>query len=283
MSSQWIFTARCLDQAGIVSAVTTTLYENGFFIEEAAQFGDAETGQFFMRLQLRHDDNDAGAILAKAFEEHARRFAMTWDIHNLLDRPKLLLLVSKFDHCLADLLYRYRIGELKVDITAIVSNHDTLRPLAERASLPFHHIPISAETKPEAERRLETIIAETQSDLIVLARYMQILSSEICDRYPAQIINIHHSFLPGFKGAKPYHQAHERGVKIIGATAHYVTSDLDEGPIIEQSVEHVDHSKSAGDLIAIGRDVESRVLAKAVKLHSERRVFLNGIRTVIFQ
>lgn len=282
MSTPWIFTARCKDKAGIVAAVTSNLFENGFFIEEASQFGDPETGQFFMRLQLTNKEPGAGEKLHGSFSKTAEKFEIDWEIHNSFQRPKVLLMVSKFEHCLSDLLYRHRTGELKADITGIVSNHKTLEHLAKRAGLPFHHIPVTKETKPDAEKALTKIIEDTQTELIVLARYMQILSAEMCAKYPAQIINIHHSFLPSFKGAKPYHRAQARGVKLIGATAHYVTPDLDEGPIIEQFVERVDHSKSANDLVAIGRDVEARTLAKAVKLHLDRRVFLNGIRTVVF-
>jgi len=282
MSNQWIFTARCKDTAGIVAAVTTHLHETGFFIDEASQYGDRETQQFFMRLQLTNNADDAYERLQESFPDIAKNFEMDWNICDATARPKVLLMVSKFEHCLSDLLYRYRTGELKAEITGIVSNHETLKHLAERAGLPFHHIPVTKDTKPEAEKQLTEIIEKTETELIVLARYMQVLSSEMCAKYPAQIINIHHSFLPSFKGAKPYHRAQARGVKLIGATAHYVTPDLDEGPIIEQFVERVDHSKSATDLVAIGRDVESRTLAKAVKLHIDRRVFLNGIRTVVF-
>ena len=282
MSNKWIFTARCKDKAGIVAAVTSHLHDCGFFIEEASQFGDRKTKQFFMRLQLTNDHNDAGKNVSESFSTIAEKFQIDWNIYEASSRPKVLLMVSKFEHCLSDLLYRHRTGELNADITGIVSNHETLKHLAERAGVPFHHIPVTKDTKPEAESKLTKIIEDTQTELIVLARYMQVLSSEMCAKYPAQIINIHHSFLPSFKGAKPYHRAHARGVKLIGATAHYVTPDLDEGPIIEQTIERVDHSKSTKDLIAIGRDVESRALAKAVKLHIDRRVFLNGMRTVVF-
>ena len=282
MTNRWIFTAKCADKPGIVAAVTTHLHENDFFIEEASQFGDRKSGDFFMRLHLHNESENAEENLLKSFQNIAQTFEMEWHIQNTAHHPKVLLMVSKFEHCLSDLLYRYRTGELKAEITGIVSNHETLRHLAERANLPFHHIPVTKATKPEAEKELQSIIDQTGTELVVLARYMQVLSAEMCAKYPAQIINIHHSFLPSFKGAKPYHRAHARGVKLIGATAHYVTPDLDEGPIIEQSVERVDHSKSALDLVAIGRDVECRALATAVKLHIDKRVFLNGIRTVVF-
>ena len=283
MTRRFIFTAQCQDQAGIVAAVTTCLFENGYFIEEAAQFGDELTGRFFMRLTLREQDAvKTSSDFDACFRSVADRFDMDWSLRETTDRPRVILMVSKFEHCLSDLLYRHRTGELHADITAIVSNHETLKHLADRASLPFHHIPVTKDTKPAAEAQLAEIIENTGSELIVLARYMQVLSSEICAKYPGQIINIHHSFLPSFKGAKPYHRAHERGVKLIGATAHYVTPDLDEGPIIEQTVERVDHSKSPSDLVAIGRDVEASTLARAVKQHLARRVFLNGVRTVVF-
>lgn len=282
VSKHWIFTAQCQDRPGLVSAITTRLFEDGFFIEEASQFGDPESNRFFMRLQLRNDSEASASTFEASFEEVATKYDIDWTLTDSEYRPKILLMVSKFEHCLSDLLYRYRTGELKAEIVGIVSNHPDLEHLAERAGLPFHHIPISKETKPEAEAALDSIIKDTGAELIILARYMQILSSEMCARYPGQIINIHHSFLPGFKGAKPYHRAHDRGVKLIGATAHYATPDLDEGPIIEQLVERVDHSRSKGDLIAIGRDVEALTLAKAVKLHLAKRVFLNGVRTVVF-
>lgn len=282
MSDKWIFTAQCKDKAGIVAAVTSHLHENGFFIDEASQFGDRKTKRFFMRLQLTNGRARACENLSESFSSIAKKLSMDWSIYEASTRPKVLLMVSKFEHCLSDLLYRHRTGELNAEITGIVSNHVTLKHLAERADIPFHHIPVTKKTKPEAEKQLAKIIKQTNTELVVLARYMQILSSEMCAKYPAKIINIHHSFLPSFKGAKPYHRAHARGVKLIGATAHYVTPDLDEGPIIEQVVERVDHSKSAKDLVAIGRDVEARALVKAVKLHIDRRVFLNGIRTVVF-
>lgn len=283
MTDQFIFTAECQDQPGIVSAVSTCLFDNGYFIEEAAQFGDAKSGRFFMRLAIRNADGDVAAReIEPAFAPIAERFAVTWACRPVEEKPKVLLMVSKFAHCLADLLYRHRTGELNAEITAIVSNHPDLEHMAQRAGVPYYHIPVTKETKPQAEAELTKIIEETGTELVVLARYMQVLSSDMCAKYPGRIINIHHSFLPGFKGAKPYHRAHDRGVKLIGATAHYVTSDLDEGPIIEQLVKRVDHAKTTSDLIAIGRDVEASTLAIAVKLHLQRRVFMNGIRTVVF-
>jgi len=278
-----IMTIQCPDRAGLVAAVSGVLTESGCFIDELAQFGDRDTGLFFMRVQMSAENGETATTLVRSkFAEVAERFAMKWNLYPAEDRPRVLLMVSKFDHCLRDLIYRQQTGTLKADFTAIVSNHETLRPIAERAAIPFHHVPVKAETKPAAEAQLEEIMASTGSELVVLARYMQVLSGDICARHSGKIINIHHSFLPSFKGAKPYHRAYERGVKLIGATAHYVTDDLDEGPIIEQGIERVDHSRSAEDLVAIGRDVEALTLARAVRLHVERRAFINGHRTVIF-
>ena len=208
---------------------------------------------------------------------------MQWEVHDTSKLPRVVIMVSKHDHCLNDLLYRYRTGTLCMEIVAVISNHDDLRSLAEWHDVAYHHIPVTADTKLEAEQQLIDIVHETEAEVIVLARYMQVLSDQLCAKLPGQIINIHHSFLPGFKGARPYHKAHERGVKLIGATAHYVTCDLDEGPIIEQMVERVDHTNEADDLAAVGRDVEAITLARAVKYHIERRVFLNGKRTVVFR
>jgi formyltetrahydrofolate deformylase len=281
--SQLIMTIQCVDRAGLVAAVTGRLAESGCFIEELAQFGDRDTGLFFMRIQMAASDEQGAFERIQAnFAPVAERFEMTWDLYRADERPRVLLMVSKFDHCLRDLIYRRETGTLKADFTAIVSNHEKLRPIAERAGVPFHYVPVTSETKPEAEARLEAIIAETGSELVVLARYMQVLSGSMCARHPGRVINIHHSFLPSFKGAKPYHRAYDRGVKLIGATAHYVTDDLDEGPIIEQGIERVDHSRSAEDLVAIGRDIEAMTLARAVRMHVERRVFINGHRTVVF-
>lgn len=283
LSQQFIMTIQCPDRAGLVAAVSQILTESGCFIEELAQFGDRATGQFVMRVQMSAESGeDAVDRLQADFPAIANRFGMVWNLYRSDRRPRVLLMVSKFDHCLRDLIYRQQTGTLRAEFTAIVSNHETLRPIAERAEIPFHHVPVSAETKPEAEARLQKIITDTGSELIVLARYMQVLSADICKRYPGSVINIHHSFLPSFKGAKPYHRAYDRGVKLIGATAHYVTDDLDEGPIIEQGIERVDHSRSAEELVAIGRDVEALTLARAVKLHVERRVFINGHRTIVF-
>lgn len=280
---QHILTIKCPDRIGIVAAISQQITASSSFIDELNQFGDHDTGRFFMRVVLNSGESDPEAKgLHKRITAIAPDFAMEWNLRPAVQRKKMLLMVSKFDHCLRDLLYRQRTGTLDTQITAIVSNHETLAPIAERQNIPFHHVPVTKYTKPEAEEQLRKVIADTASDLIVLARYMQVLSPQICSDFPAQIINIHHSFLPSFKGAKPYHQAHARGVKLIGATAHYVTNDLDEGPIIEQQVEPVSHHRSANDLVAIGRDVEALTLARAVRLHVEDRVFLNGHRTIVF-
>ena len=220
---------------------------------------------------------------ASGFEDIARKFAIEWQVHDTAVLPRVLIMVSRYDHCLNDLLYRYRTGALKMAIPAIISNHMDLAGLASWHKVPYFHVPVSAATRQDAEARLMDIAGDTQAELIVLARYMQILSPSMCTQYAGRIINIHHSFLPGFKGAKPYHEAHRRGVKLIGATAHYVTADLDEGPIIEQTVERADHTMSPDDLAAIGRDVESITLARAVKLHIEHRVFVNGSKTVVLR
>jgi formyltetrahydrofolate deformylase len=217
------------------------------------------------------------------FEPIALDFGMDWEVHDTKVRPRVLIMASRHDHCVNDLLYRYRTGALAMEVTAVISNHLDLAGLAEWHRVPFFHVPVSPEIRPEAETRMLEIVEDTRADLVVLARYMQILSPQACDRLAGRVINIHHSFLPGFKGARPYHKAHERGVKLIGATAHYVTPDLDEGPIIEQGVERVDHTHSPEELIAVGRDVESLTLARAVKLQIEQRVFINGRKTVVLR
>jgi formyltetrahydrofolate deformylase len=280
----FILTVVCPDTVGIVAAVAGFLMEGGFFIEESSHFGDPDTGTFFMRTRfIPRGDDFSRTAFAGGFDPIARRFGMDWQVHDTRVLPRVLLMVSKYDHCLNDLLYRYRTGALKMAVPAIVSNHMDLSGLAAWHKVPFFHVPVTPDSKARAEARLQEIVEDTRADLIVLARYMQILSPEFCARYPGRIMNIHHSFLPGFKGAKPYHEAHRRGVKLIGATAHYVTADLDEGPIIEQMVERVDHTMGPEDLAATGRDVESITLARAVKLHLERRVFLNGLRTVVLR
>jgi formyltetrahydrofolate deformylase len=250
-----------------------------------AQFDDEVSGSFFMRAVFRFNEGFAGDIqqIQGGFAEVAERFAMSWELHDTREPMRVLLMVSKYDHCLADLLYRHQKGELQMKITAIVSNHLDLRPMAEREGIRFIYLPVTKDTKAQQEAELLKIVDESKTDLVVLARYMQILSDDLCKQLSGRAINIHHSFLPGFKGAKPYHQAFDRGVKLIGATAHYVTSDLDEGPIIEQEVQRVDHNYTPDALVAVGRDTETVALSKAVKYHLEHRVFLNHDKTVIFR
>ena len=280
--SEHILTLRCENRPGIVAAVASRLAAAGGDITEAAQFDDALTGQFFMRVAFRLD-GDRAAFEA-GFAAEVDRFGLDWSLR-AADRPRrVLILVSMFDHCMIDLLYRQRIGELNMDVVGIVSNHprSTLAK-SEYADIPYHHLPVTRDTKAAQEARIKAVIEETGAELVVLARYMQVLSDDLSACLSGRCINIHHSFLPGFKGAKPYHQAHERGVKMIGATAHYVTGDLDEGPIIAQDVEHVSHADTPDDLVGKGRDIERRVLARAVAWHLEDRVLLNGHKTVVFR
>ncbi len=280
----FILTVVCPDAVGIVAAVAGYLTAQEYFIEESTHFGDPDTGSFFMRTRfVPRREGYSRAAFASGFGAIAERFGMDWQVHDTRIQPRVLIMVSKYDHCLNDLLYRYRTGALRMTVPAIVSNHMDLAGLASWHKVPYFHVPVTPETKTAAEARLMEIAEDSRADLVVLARYMQILSPGLCARYPGRIINIHHSFLPGFKGAKPYHEAHRRGVKLIGATAHYVTADLDEGPIIEQTVERADHTMSPDDLAAIGRDVESLTLARAVKLQLEHRVFVNGAKTVVLR
>jgi formyltetrahydrofolate deformylase len=282
MSHTYVLTLSCPDRPGIVHAVSGFLLERGGNIEEAAQYNDHDTGLFFMRVQFacgQHGPDELRTQL-RAFAEP---FRMGCQLHAADQPMRTVLLVSKEGHCLNDLLFRWKSGLLPLDIRAIISNHRDFYQLAASYNVPFHHIPVTAATKAQAEARQYEIIESEGAELVVLARYMQILSDEMCRRLAGRAINIHHSFLPSFKGAKPYYQAHDRGVKLIGATAHYVTADLDEGPIIEQDVARVDHSKAVDDLTAIGRDTESLVLARAVKWHGEHRVLINGHKTVIFK
>jgi len=280
---RFVLTLSCPDRIGIVAAVSRFMVEQGCNIVESAQHGEAATGRFFMRTLFESTQGRDLAALARAFAPVAADYAMEARIFDASTKTPTLIMVSRLGHCLNDLLFRWRIGALPIDIKAVVSNHPDFEDLTVGAGLPFYHMPVTPETKAEQEVALETIVADRGVELIVLARYMQILSGEFCARHEGRIINIHHSFLPSFKGAMPYHRAHERGVKLIGATAHYVTQDLDEGPIIEQSVERVGHSLTVDDYVAVGRDVEALVLARAVKWHAERRVLLNGGRTVVFQ
>ena len=280
---RFYLTISCPDVVGVVSAVSTMLTEANCFITESNHFGDPETNVFFMRTVLEpRSPGFTRSAFAETFAPIAAKFSMDWSLHDARIPPRVLILVSKFDHCLQDLLYRKRTGSLMMEVPAIVSNHVTLAPLAEQARIPFVHLAVTAETKATAEARLFEIIEDTRSEFVVLARYMQVLSNDACRRLPARVVNIHHSFLPSFKGAKPYHQAFERGVKLVGATAHFVTADLDEGPIIAQAVAPVDHAFDAEAMVEQGRDVESQVLARALRKLIERRVFLNGHRTVVF-
>ncbi|MFK0094777.1 formyltetrahydrofolate deformylase [Pseudomonas sp. NPDC090592] len=281
----FILRVSCPAVSGIVAAVTTYLAEHGCYISEMAQFDDEDNGRFFMRAVFRYNTGTTGDTpqLEAGFTDVARRFDMQWSLHSSARPMRVLLMVSKFDHCLSDLLYRHAKGELDMQITAVASNHLDLRPMAERQGIRFVYLPVTKDTKAEQEAALLRIVEDTGTELVVLARYMQILSDDLCRQLSGRAINIHHSFLPGFKGAKPYHQAYQRGVKLIGATAHYVTSDLDEGPIIEQEVQRVDHAYAPDDLVAIGRDTETIALSRAVKYHLEHRVFLNHDRTVIFK
>ena len=274
----------CPNRPGIVASVSTFLFEERCNILDAQQFDDTETGSFFMRVVFnRLPDAPAPEAIRAGFGALGERFRMAWTMRSVATPRRVMLLVSRFDHCLADLLYRQRIGELAMDIAAVVSNHprETFSHL-DLDDVPFHHLPVTKETKLEQEAALWALVQETGSELVVLARYMQVLSEGLAAKLAGRCINIHHSFLPGFKGAKPYHQAHARGVKLIGATAHYVTGDLDEGPIIEQDVERISHRDTPEDLVRKGRDIERRVLARAVRYHVEDRVVLNGRKTVVF-
>src|SRR2546423_14840555 len=278
---QYVLTLSCPDRPGIVSAVSTFLAHNGQNILDAQQFDDIETGHFFMRVVFAAADLAVDlASLQTGFTAIAERFGMDWQMRDRATRRRVMLLVSASDHCLADILYRWRTGELEMIPTAIVSR-ETYRNL-EFSEIPFHYLPVTKQTKREQETAIWELVGKTKTDLVVLARYMQILSDEMSAKLSGRCINIHHSFLPGFKGARPYHQAHERGVKLIGATAHYVTSDLDEGPIIDQDVERISHRDTPDDLVRRGRDIERRVLARAVRYHLEDRVILNGRKTVVF-
>jgi formyltetrahydrofolate deformylase len=276
----FILTLSCKDVAGIVAEVSGFLAKHGGFITESAQFGDPSTQRFFMRTVF--DTNEQAAALKEAFAPVAEKFGMRWELHDTAHKPRVLMMVSKQSHCLNDLLHRYASGSLPIEIPAVLSNHTDMQKLVEWHDIPFIHLPVDAESKMEQEAEVWAKFKELKADLLVLARYMQILTPSLVAKLPGKAINIHHSFLPSFKGAKPYHQAYERGVKIIGATAHYVTNDLDEGPIIEQEVIRVDHTKNAEQLVALGGDIESRVLARAVRYHIERRVLVNGTKTVVF-
>ncbi|MBK6615252.1 formyltetrahydrofolate deformylase [Ottowia sp.] len=282
MQDTHILTLSCPDQRGVVHAVSGFLLERGGNIEEAAQYNDHDTGLFFMRVQFAGGGLGADALRAQ-IPALAERFAMRWQLHEAAQPMRTVIFVSREGHCLNDLLFRWKSGLLPLDIRAIVSNHRDFYQLAASYNVPFHHIAVGKDNKAQAEARQLEIIDGEGAELVVLARYMQVLSDAMCQRLAGRAINIHHSFLPSFKGAKPYYQAHDRGVKLIGATAHYVTAALDEGPIIEQDVARVDHTHTVEALTAAGRDTESQVLARAVKWHSERRVLLDGHKTVVFK
>jgi formyltetrahydrofolate deformylase len=281
--NDYILTISCPDAKGIVYRVSGFLFDHGCNILDSAQFGDEDTGLFFLRLHfdLAHDQ-DRDQFQAE-FQKLATSLQMTWNLTSAATRTKVTVLVSRHGHCLNDLLFRFSNDLLPIDIVGVVSNHPDFQDLVEHHNIPFHLLPVSAENKAEQEARLLDILQSSKTDLVVLARYMQVLSASLCQKLAGRAINIHHSFLPSFKGAKPYAQAHARGVKIIGATAHYVTTELDEGPIIEQDIERVDHAMNADELSLIGGDIESRVLSRAVKWHAERRILLNGNKTVVFR
>jgi formyltetrahydrofolate deformylase len=280
--SKYVLTVTCTSRRGIVAAIAGHLARMGCNISDSAQFDDGDTGRFFMRVGFVSEEGKELPAIAEGFAEVARPFDMTFEFRDETEKTKVVLMVSRFGHCLNDLLYRWRIGALPIDIVAVISNHMDYQKVVVNHDIPFHCIRVTRENKAVAEARQMEIIAETGAELVVLARYMQVLSDEMCRTMSGRIINIHHSFLPSFKGANPYKQAFERGVKLIGATSHYVTADLDEGPIIEQDIVRVTHAQSPEDYVSLGRDVESQVLARAIHAHIHRRVFLNDGKTVVF-
>jgi formyltetrahydrofolate deformylase len=280
--TEYVLTLSCPDRPGIVAAVSGVLAQRDCNIVESQQFGDRGTGRFFMRTQFDAPDGIGDALTA-AFGALAPEFALDWRLHDLAVRSRVLILVSKHGHCLNDLLYRHRSGLLGIEVVAVASNHPDMRPLTQSYGIDYHHLPVRPGDRPAQEAEILALVEHYQADLVVLARYMQILSDDLCAKLPGRIINIHHSFLPSFKGARPYHQAHERGVKLIGATAHYVTPHLDEGPIIEQEVARVDHTHGPDELMAVGRDMECLALARAVRWHAEHRVLINAERTVVLR
>lgn len=278
----FILTVSCPDKRGIVANVSRYLFETGCNIIDSAQYGDPDNGRFFLRISFASETGASLTKIREGFAPIAKEFAMTAEIHDGAEKTRTLIMVSKFGHCLVDLLYRHRIGALPIEIPLIVSNHRDFADVAAAHGIPFRYLPVNKDNRKAQENTLNEIITEERIDLVVLARYMQILSPDLCAAMPGRIINIHHSFLPSFKGARPYHQAYDRGVKLIGATAHYVTSDLDEGPIIEQAVERAHHAMSGDDLAALGRDIENKVLSRAVQWHAEHRILVNGKKTVVF-
>ena len=277
----WILTADCPSVMGTVDAVTRYLFEQRCYVTEHHSFDDQRSARFFIRVEFRQPEGFDEREFRAGLAERGHAFGMTFELTPPHYRPKVLIMVSKADHCLNDLLYRQRIGQLSMDVMAVVSNHPDLEPLARWHGIPYHHFALDPANKPAQEAKVWQVIEETGAELVILARYMQVLSPELCRKLDGKAINIHHSLLPGFKGAKPYHQAYEKGVKLVGATAHYINNDLDEGPIITQGVEPVDHSHYPEDLVAKGRDIEAQTLARGVGYHIERRVFLNGGRTVV--
>jgi formyltetrahydrofolate deformylase len=278
----YVLTVSCPTARGIVAALSGYLAENGCNIVDSSQFDDLDTGRFFMRISFLSETGLGLADLAEGLKPIAERLGMQAEIHDGTTRMKVLLMVSRFGHCLNDLLYRWKIGALPIDIVGVVSNHFDYQKVVVNHDIPFHHIPVTKENKPQAEAQLMEVVETSGAELVVLARYMQVLSDQLCSKMSGRIINIHHSFLPSFKGANPYKQAYQRGVKLIGATAHYVTGDLDEGPIIEQDTVRVTHAQSPDDYVSLGRDVESQVLARAIHAHIHHRTFINGNRTVVF-
>lgn len=278
----YVLTVACTSKRGIVAAISGYLAGKGCNIVDSSQFDDLETGKFFMRVSFISEEGQSMEALQTGFAPIAAEFGMEANIFSEGERTKTLLMVSRFGHCLNDLLYRWKIGALPIDIVGVVSNHFEYQKVVVNHDIPFHHIKVTKDNKPKAEAQLIDLIESSGTELVVLARYMQVLSDEMCRKMSGRIINIHHSFLPSFKGANPYKQAYERGVKLIGATAHYVTADLDEGPIIEQDTVRVTHAQSAEDYVSLGRDVESQVLARAIHAHIHHRTFINGNRTVVF-
>ncbi|WP_137134180.1 formyltetrahydrofolate deformylase [Rhizobium sp. FKY42] len=280
--TSYLLNVSCPSKRGIVAAVSSFLAENGCSIVDSSQFDDLETGQFFMRVRFVIESTRELQDIETGFASVGQAFAITYAFHDSETKMKAVVMVSRFGHCLNDLLYRVRIGALPIEIVAVISNHMDYQKAVVNADIPFHHIPLTKENKPVAEARIMSVIEDTGAELVILARYMQILSDDMCRKMSGRIINIHHSFLPSFKGANPYKQAYERGVKLIGATSHYVTADLDEGPIIEQDVVRVTHAQNAEDFVSLGRDVEAQVLARAVHAHAKKRVFLAGNKTIVF-
>lgn len=280
---RWILTASCPSTLGTVDAVTGYMAASGNYIDEIHSFDDQEAGRFFIRIEFHPQQSEFSIDKFNAeFASRAEQFDMEWQLTAPGHRPRVAIMVSKYDHCLNDLLFRHRTGQLNIEVPVIISNHPDLKPLADWHGIPYYHLPITAETKPDQEAKVVKLLEEYEIDLVVLARYMQVLSPWLCQQLDGKAINIHHSLLPGFKGARPYHQAWEKGVKMVGATAHYVNNDLDEGPIIAQGIQQVDHAHYPEDLVSKGQDVERITLFNAVRYHVEKRVFLNGKRTIVF-